>query len=185
MGEQYIGEIRIFPYNNIPGDWVACNGQLLNIQQYVALYSLLGTTFGGDGKTTFGVPDLRGRCVVGSEGSAQGVPSQVGGKAGSETVTLTLAQMPAHTHQLVGTSSNATSANPTNGFFAVPAAPSTLPPPVPAAPPIYGQPQANALVALNPTAVTSKGGGEAHENRQPFMALTYCMAVLGYYPQRN
>ncbi|WP_029010454.1 phage tail protein [Azospirillum halopraeferens] len=181
MSEVYVGEIRIFPYNKIPDGWVSCDGRLLPIQQNMALFALLNTTFGGDGKTNFGVPDLRGRAMLGMFGTNQGVSPQLGAKGGLEAVTLTTEQMPAHSHTLNGTSSNGTTANPTNAYFAPPVPPPNLTNP-PANPPMYGAPQ--SLTALNPSAIQPQGGGQAHENRQPFLAMQYCIATLGYFPQR-
>jgi len=184
VGEQYIGEIRLFPYNRIPSDWQPCNGQLLQIQQYQALFSLLSTTFGGDGKTTFALPDLRGRAVIGAGGGTMGVSNQVGAKGGTETITLTPAQMPQHNHALQATGASGTGGNPLNSYFSVPTPPTNLTNP-PASPNLYGSPQATGATALNSAAIQPTGSSQPHENRQPFMALVYCMAILGYYPQRN
>ncbi|MBP2312715.1 phage tail protein [Azospirillum soli] len=183
MAEAYIGEIRLFPYNNIPSGWHVCDGSLLTVQQNVALFSLLSTSFGGDGRTNFALPDLRGRTIIGAYGVNQNVATQVGGKGGTETVTLTQTQMPVHNHTLQGSSSNAGTANPTNGYFAVPTAPSTLTNP-PATPPIYS-PATTPQVALNSNIIQPAGGNQPHENRQPFIALQYCICVSGYYPQRS
>lgn len=183
MSEQYIGEIRLFPYNGVPQGWMKCEGQLLAIRQYQALYSLLYTTYGGDGSTNFALPDLRGRSIIGAGAAGGAVPANPGGKGGAEVITLTVAQMPVHTHQLMGTNDVGTTANMTNGYFATPKAPVNLvnPPPTP---PIYG-PVDGKLVPLNSNAITNVGGNGAHENRQPFLALRYCIATEGYYPMRG
>lgn len=182
MAEYYIGEIRLFPYNRIPDGWHACDGALLPIQQNMALYSLLGTTFGGDGKINFALPDLRGRTIIGAYGLNQNVPTQVGGKGGSEITTLTLAQIPPHTHTLQGSSTKSATTNPTSAYFAVPAAPATVQNP-PAIQPLYST-TAPTPVALNPNIIQSTGGNLPHENRQPYIALLYCVCIKGYYPQR-
>ncbi len=187
MSDYFIGEIRLFPYQNIPHGWVACNGQSLVIQQNTALYSLLGIQFGGNG-TNFNLPNLNGRAIAGMNGSALGMPPTVGNTAGAETVTLSVAQMPAHTHTVVAANQQAltanASANPANSYFAITSIPSQVPAPQPAPPALYG-PAASPMTTLSTSIVGNAGGSGGHENRQPFLALSYCIATNGIYPARN
>lgn len=177
MAEVCLGEIRQFPYTRIPTGWLPCDGRLLAVTSYQALFSLLYTTYGGDGRTTFGIPDLRGRAIVGAPAanSGQGV------KGGLEQVTLTTSEIPAHTHQLYATSSDGETIKPNDGYMAVPVPPPNLTDP-PGPPNIYGN--AQHLVSLHASSITIKGGSAPHENRQPFLAMYYCIATVGYYPQR-
>lgn len=186
MGDFYLGEIRLFPYNNIIDGWKQCDGQLLEITRYQALYSLLGTQFGGDGKKNFALPDLRGRTVMGLHSSDPFHRfNQIGLRNGTETVALSTSEMPKHTHQLYCTKDNATSPGPVAGSFASPTPPATLPNP-PASPPVYKIPKLpSELTPLNHAAITTTGAGAPHENRQPFLALVYAMAITGLYPTPN
>lgn len=172
MSEAYLGEIRLFAGDYAPDNWHLCDGSLLPISQYEALYSLLGTTYGGDGVQTFGLPDLRGRMIVGQGTSTAGIMYNRGQKAGAETVGLTQANLPAHTH-MVSTSSNAATSNsPNNAVWANAVNTS------------YTTSSANA--ALAPAAVsTATGGGLPHQNCQPSVALTYIIALLGTYPTQQ
>lgn len=184
MGDWYLGEIRLFPYTSqkAPDGWLLCNGQTLTIAQNQALYSLLGTHFGGNGSTTFMLPDLRGRAIAGQRYSDP-LFDPVGLKGGSDTVQLNLAQIPAHNHTLSGTSTTATTPAPTSGYFAEPVPPpaTTIPGEVYAPPPATGA----QMTSLYSGAVTIGGGGIPHENRQPFLVMTYCIANSGIYPPRN
>ncbi|MFV3131419.1 phage tail protein [Niveispirillum sp. KHB5.9] len=188
MSDFFIGEIRLFPFQTVPNGWTLCNGQALQIQQNAALYSLIGIQFGGDGKTTFNLPNLNGRAIAGLNGTALGMPAQVGNTAGAETVTLTVAQIPAHTHTVAAANQQAPTtnqaANPTNSFFAATSIPTQVPNPPTAPPAMYG-PAVAPMTALNTTIVGNAGGSGGHENRQPFLALSYCIATSGLYPARN
>jgi microcystin-dependent protein len=187
VSDYFIGEIRLFPYQNIPHGWVACNGQSLVIQQNAVLYSLLGTQFGGN-STNFNLPNLNGRAIAGMNGAALGMPPTVGNTAGAETVTLSVAQMPAHTHTVAAANQQALTtnqaANPTNGYFASTSIPTSVPAPQPAPPAIYG-PAATPMTTLSTAIVGNAGANGGHENRQPFLALLYCIATTGIYPARN
>lgn len=189
MSDYFLGEIRLFPFQTIPYGWVACNGQSLTIQQNPALYALLGTQFGGDGKTNFNLPNLNGRAMAGMYGTPLGMPNYVGNTAGAETVTLSVAQMPAHTHTVAAANQQALpinqAANPTNGYFAGTSIPSQVPAPQPAPPAIYAPTTAGSLTALSTSIVGNTGGSAGHENRQPFLALSYCIATSGVFPSRN
>ena len=190
MSDYFIGEIRLFPYQLIPHGWAACNGQSMLISQNAALYALLGSQFGGDGRTTFNLPNLNGRTPVGMNGAALGMPPYVGNTAGAEAVTLSIAQIPAHNHTVVATNQQAPAvnqaANPTNGYFAGVSVPTSVPAPQPAPPAMYTPSSATTpLTTLNTITVGNTGGSGGHENRQPFMALSYCIATSGVFPSRN
>ena len=162
MTEPFIGEIQLFPFGFAPRGWAQCNGQLLPINQYQALFALLGTTYGGNGQTTFALPDLRGR-----------VPAGVGGgfvqgeRAGEEVHTLTLNEMPSHAHQAFASSAPASSPNPSGAAWANMGADA------------YDA-SANAPMARN--AVAPAGGGQPHENRSPYLTLNFCIALVGIFP---
>lgn len=171
MATPFMSEIRIFSFTFAPKGWAQCNGQLMPINQNQALFSLLGTTYGGNGQTTFALPDLRSRVAlhVGS-GFTQG---QVGGE---EAHTLSINELPTHTHQLSGNNAlvgalNATAAAPTNNYWAN------------SGKGVYSAAQPNSTMA--PQAVSSVGGSQAHENRSPYLVLNYCIALQGVFPSRN
>lgn len=179
MGDNFIGEIRMFAYNRIPQGWVICNGATLNIPQYAALYSLLGVAFGGDGKTTFGIPDIRGRVPLATS-YVQPIIQQ-GAKAGSDTVLLTTANMPSHTHALLASPNPATSVSATNNtsVFAQCASTSTSRP----VEKTYGAAVTGSIVAMNAGTCTNTGGN-AHNNLQPSLGICFCIATSGIYPSR-
>lgn len=167
-----LGEIRIFAGTFAPRGWAFCQGQLLNIAQNQALFALLGTTYGGNGTTTFALPDLRGRVALGF-GQGTGLSSYVlGQQGGSENVTLSAAQMPAHNHALGVNNAAGTSTTPVN---MVPAASTARDSLYAAAP--------NAFMAGS--AISSAGANQSHENRQPFIAMNYIIALEGAFPSRN
>jgi microcystin-dependent protein len=173
MANPYLGEIRPVPFNFAPVGWALCNGQILPISQNTALFSLLGTTFGGDGSATFALPDLRGRVVV-HQGQGPGLSSyQMGQSGGVETVTLTANQIPTHGHSLTGSGSTATT--PTPGPSVVPAA-------VPSAELLYAT---GAATTLKPDSVGNAGGSQPHDNHQPFLTINYIVALAGIFPSRN
>ena len=188
MSDFFLGEIRLFPYQKVPAGWVPCNGQELQVQSNAALFALLGPNFGGDGRTTFKLPNLNGRTIVGDNGTALGMPPGLGNTAGLEMVPLTVAQMPVHNHTLKIAAQQASNtnaaANPTNSYFAGTSIPISVPNP-PAAPPALYSPPNNTLTALSPSVITLTGDGQPHENRQPFLALSYCIATQGIFPPRN
>lgn len=167
--DPFVGEISMFSYNWAPQGWALCNGAQLNITQNAALYSLLGTRFGGNGSTTFNLPDLRGRTPYGTTN-----PNSTGQSAGAESVTLTAGAMPLHAHTLYASSANATKgvAAGANDLLGTTSAQ-----------PIYA-PNTSTPVQLNPSTV-SIVGGQAHENMQPSLVVNFCIALLGMYPQRN
>jgi microcystin-dependent protein len=177
MSDYYIGQIEAFPYGYVPKGWAPCNGALLAIQSNQALFSLLGITYGGDGITTFALPDLRGRVAMGI-GAGPGLPpTTLGQKAGEETHTLTAAETPSHPHAF-----NARVNNTTGG--------ASLPGPQVelgssrsasggAQLPVYAGPMP-AVTMTN----TASAGGQAHENRMPYVPINYCIALVGVFPSR-
>ena len=174
MSTPYIGQIIAVGFNFAPIDWALCNGQTLDINQYTALYQLIGTTYGGNGVTTFNLPDLRGRAAL-SWGQAPGLSNYtIGQAAGTENVTLTLPQMPQHTHLVNGSSANATSANPGSTLVLGSASANMK---------IYAAP--GTATALGAGSIGSSGGGLPHENRQPFLAINYIIALFGVYPPQS
>lgn len=181
MSDFFVGEIRTFPYGKIPSGWLACNGALMQIQQYAALYSLLGTAYGGDGKTTFALPDLRGRTSVGRGVSKQGTSYQAGKAGGTESVTLTQTQIPAHTHNVMGIAAPGKVAAIVDNYISSWGAS----PKVTTSQNLYAQPaSAASMVPLNPGSVVADGGGGGHDNMQPFLVLNVCIAYQGIYPSR-
>lgn len=168
MGTPYLSEIRIMSFNFAPKGWAMCNGQLLPINQNQALFSLLGTTYGGNGQTTFALPDLRGRAPV-----HFGSGITLGERAGEEAHTLTMAEMPGHTHfQQANTQPNpADNAVPGANLFG------TL------TTPIYNG--GSNFTTLLPATVTSVGGSQPHANMQPYLVLNMCIALQGAFPSQN
>ena len=167
MAEPFLSEIRIMSFGYNPREWLPCDGRLMAINQNQALFSLLGTTYGGDGVTNFALPDLRGRVPL-----HRGSGHDLGVQAGAQAHTLSLAEMPTHTHVLQASPTAASQAVPTGNVLAG-SAPK----------PIYGPP-AN-LTPLHPTTVPNVGGSQAHLNMQPFLALNFCIAVIGIFPSPN
>lgn len=170
MGTPFIGEIRLMSFGFAPRNWAQCNGQLLPINQNQALFSLLGTTYGGNGITTFALPDLRGRVPVHA-----GNTISLGQRGGAETVALTAAQLPAHRHALQSTTDFANASVP-GGALPAAKARGGIDVYVPAGSP---------LVPLNPAAVANTGGSQPHENRQPFETLNFCIALQGIFPSSS
>jgi microcystin-dependent protein len=167
--EPYLGEIMLISCSFAPKGWALCNGQLLPISQYQALFSLLGTTYGGNGATNFALPDLRGRVPI-HAGTGPGLSTHaLGEKSGEENHTLSVGEMPAHAHVLRGSSAAGISASPSGMFPARSAAQI----------PRYG---ATPDAALAATAISSVGGNQAHSNLQPSLALNYVIALQGVYP---
>lgn len=170
MSEPFLAEIRIVGFNFAPRGWAFCDGQILPINQNQSLYSLLGTTYGGDGRTSFALPDLRSRTPIHrSDGF------QLGQKGGAETVTLTAAQIAAHTHTAKASSTAADTGNPAAHVLAAADAGQTL----------YRDPEAANTTALRSGTVTNAGGGQAHNNMQPYITLSFCIALQGLFPSRN
>jgi microcystin-dependent protein len=165
MSEPFLSEIKIVSFNFPPKAWALCNGQFLPINQNQALFSLLGTTYGGNGQTTFALPNLQG-CVPIHEGAGH----TLGEKAGSSSVTLNQSQMPAHMHIMNGSTTAAELNNPTGAYLGLVNNAYT--------------PPAN-LVALDPSSVTNVGGSQPHNNMMPYLVLNFIIALQGIFPSQN
>lgn len=175
MSENFIAEVRAYPYQFAPQNWADCGGQILPISQNTALYSLIGTFYGGDGRATFGLPWLSGRAPIGS-GSGPGLTTQqVGEFTGVEGVTLLESQMPAHTHSSTFENEKSDVPTPNGNYIGSLGTPSNQF--------AYGPPA--ALQPMHPGSLATTGSNQSHENRQPFLALRFCIALEGIYPSRN
>jgi microcystin-dependent protein len=173
MSEPYLGEIRMFGGNFAPIGWALCQGQLLPISENDALFTLIGTTYGGDGQSTFGLPDLQGRAPI-HAGQGAGLSNYTPGeKGGAETVTLTVQQIPVHSHQLAASTGAGTTANP--GANVLAAGPSGA---------LYvdGVTPTDALAG---SALTPVGGSQPHENLMPYVAITYIICLNGLFPSQS
>ena len=181
MSDPFLGQIIMFGGNFAPRGWAMCNGQQLPISSNTALFSLLGTTFGGNGQTTFGLPDLRGRVPV-HPGAGPGLSAYTAGQSGgAESVTLVAGQMPPHNH-LIGVNNQAGTVNdPTN---AIPALINTGSPRSPATTTL-GYTASAQTGTMAATAVSSAGGGQAHANIQPYLCVNFIIALDGIFPSRN
>jgi microcystin-dependent protein len=169
MAQPYIGEIRMFAGNFAPAGWMFCEGQTLPISENDALFTLIGTTYGGDGQETFNLPDLRGRIPI-HQGTNQDVSFTLAEMAGVESVTLTTQQLPIHSHPIVATSSLATTRNPAD---AVPAQSSSVTMFI----------NADASDPLSPQMLTPVGGSQPHSNMQPYLCVSFIISLFGLYPQ--
>lgn len=169
MAEPFVGEIRIVGFNFAPVGWALCNGQLLHISQNTALFSLLGTTYGGDGVSTFALPNLQGRVPM-HQGTGMSLSARVVGESGGEeSIKLTTAQIPKHRHPLRATANAETSGVPAGHVLGGGGA--------------YANPPPNSR--LDNTAVGFVGGSESHDNLQPFLVLNFIIALQGVFPARN
>jgi microcystin-dependent protein len=167
MADAYLGEIRMFAGSYAPFGWALCDGQLISIATYSALYSLLGTTYGGDGITTFGLPDLRGRAPMHRSGSFP-----IGSKQGQETVTLTVDQMPQHSHAPQAYTQSGDATDPTNAVWAAPAA--------------SRYSSAAPTLAMHSTAIGTAGTTQAHNNMMPFLTTSFIICLEGgVYPTQS
>jgi microcystin-dependent protein len=166
MAEPFLAEIRLMSFNFAPKGWAMCNGQLLPINQNQALFSLLGTTFGGDGRVNFALPDLRSRAPI-----HVGSGHTLGERGGEQAHTLTAAELPTHTHAAnVSSAASGGNSQPAGRFLG-------------GAADAYGS--VGPLTTLQPATVTSVGGSQAHLNMQPFLTLTFCIALQGIFPSAN
>lgn len=172
MAEPFIGEIRQFAGNYEPQGWVFCDGRLLPISEYEILFSLIGTTYGGDGQTTFAVPDFRGRAVV-SQGQnlETGTTYVIGQKAGTEEVTLTEQQLPSHTHGVQAVSAGAVIADPTDAVWTKGTVSQ------------YATNDPNQT--MNSANISRVGNSQPHENMMPYITVNYIIALNGIYPTRG
>jgi microcystin-dependent protein len=169
MAQPYVGEIRIFAGNFAPAGWMFCEGQLLPISENETLFQLIGTTYGGDGQSTFALPDLRGR-----------LPLHFGGgftlaeTGGAEEITLTVQQIPAHSHAFLATNNPATGLDPANQSLGITQSASIT---------AYGTDA--PLVALNPASISSTGGSQPHSNFQPYLCVDFIISLFGIFPSPN
>jgi microcystin-dependent protein len=164
MSTPYVGEIRLVAFNFAPENWALCNGATLSISQNEVLFALLGTTFGGDGVNTFRVPDLQGRIAL-----HQGSTFVMGQSGGAESVTLTTAQLPSHTHTIGAQVAAGTAQSPAGGVFAASSAPQ------------YG----TGAGSVSGQALQSAGSGQPHENRMPYLTCNYIISLFGIFPSRS
>jgi microcystin-dependent protein len=177
MSDPFIAEVKIFAGNFAPRGWAFCDGQLLSIAQNTALFSLVGTTYGGDGRTTMGLPNLQGRAPM-HPGNGPGLtPRRLGETGGVQTVTLTAAQMPSHTHTAQVTTQPGSDDDPQNdAVLGAGSTPATL---------LYGASTSTLDGEMAGAALANYGGGQAHNNLQPVLALNYIIALVGLYPSRS
>ncbi|HKV40302.1 MAG TPA: tail fiber protein [Blastocatellia bacterium] len=167
MAQPYVGEIRMFAGNFAPAGWMFCEGQLLPISEYETLFNLIGTTYGGDGQSTFALPDLRGR-----------IPMHFGNgftlaeTGGVETVTLTVSQIPAHTHPFLGTTTDAAQPNPSGNVVAASIVAT-----------IYEA--ANPSAAMSPRTCSATGGSQPHDNFQPYLCVDFIISLFGIFPSQT
>lgn len=153
----------MFSFNFAPNGWALCNGQLLPINQNQALFSLLGTTYGGNGQTTFALPNLRGRTPIHFGGG-----HNLGEAAGTESQTLTISELPTHTHNVLANTNPANAGLPTGNYFSA-----------------SGAYSANPNAAMLPSTVTSTGGSQPHPNMSPYLVISFCIALQGIFPSQN
>ncbi len=174
MAQPYVGEIRIFAGNFAPAGWMFCEGQLLAIAENETLFQLIGTTYGGDGQSTFALPDLRGRLPI-HQGTGPGLSTRtIGESSGVETVTLTVGQLPVHTHPVLLSSAAGTQANPQNQILG--ASPNVR---------VYRPTAVPPAVALAPTSVTLTGGSQPHDNLMPFLCVSFIISLFGIFPSQT
>jgi microcystin-dependent protein len=167
MTDNFVGEIRMFAGNYAPENWAFCNGALLPISGYQVLFTLIGTTYGGDGQSTFALPDLTGRLPI-HQGTSGGTTFTLGEKAGAETVTLTTAQIPGHSHLPVASTAPVTASTSNTVFSAWQDSPYS---------------SAQPTVPLHPAVLSPRGGSQPHDNLSPYLAVNYIIALTGIFPQ--
>jgi microcystin-dependent protein len=165
MSEPFLSEIKLVSFNFPPKGWAFCNGQFLPINQNQALFALLGTTYGGNGQTTFALPNLRGRVPIHFGGA-----HSLGEAAGSTSVTVNIQQLPTHSHTVMVNTAPATTANPANDFLGN-------------ANNMYAAPQ--NLTTMNPGTITPVGGSQPHNNMMPYLVLNFIIALQGIFPSQN
>ena len=175
MADPFVAEIRIFPFNFAPRGWAWCDGQLLPLSQNTALFSLLGTTYGGNGKSNFALPDLQGRSPM-HPGQGPGLSlHDLGETGGSETVTLLESEIPAHSHQLRATTEDGTQGTFTPGITLASSPGGAL----------YQNVTNTNLTTMSPNALTPAGGDQPHNNLQPYLTFYFCIALQGVFPPRT
>ncbi len=173
MSEPFVAEIKMFSFDFPPRGWAQCNGQLLPINQNQALFSLIGTTYGGNGQTTFALPNLQGRTPI-HWGSGPGLPTvSLGEVSGTETVTLLSSQIPQHNHPISASSANPSATSPNGSFLSTFATDN-----------VY-TPGASANGVMSPSTVAGAGGNQPHNNLQPYLVVNFSIALVGIFPSRN
>jgi len=183
MADQFVAEIRIFPFNFAPTGWALCNGQLLPIAQNTALFSLIGTFYGGDGRSNFALPNLQASVPI-AQGQGPGLTSRVVGESGGESaVALLQSQLPAHSHTLQATTTTGTTATAAGSQLALAAAGGGKGSASSVAN-FYSGNTANAT-AMSPNAIGASGGGQPHNNMMPYLGLNFCIALQGIFPPRS
>lgn len=178
MADPYIGQIQTFAFNFAPRNWALCDGQLLSISQYTALFSLIGTTYGGDGRTTFALPDLRGRASI-HQGTGPGLSNRpLGTHGGSETNVLNANQMPSHSHTATThcQSGSANSNTPVGTVWAAEAGGTSA---------TYSNAGANQQMSSTAVTLSNSGGSSPVNNLQPYLTVSFCICLLGLYPPRS
>jgi microcystin-dependent protein len=174
MSNPFVGQLKMFAGNFEPTGWMFCAGQLLPISENDVLFQLIGTTYGGDGQSTFALPDLRGSAPIHQGTSSQGTTFTIGQKGGTENITLTTNQIPAHNHTLEASNNKGTSPDPTGNSPAVDA--SSIPNYVD---------NTNNLVNINSTALANSGGSQPHDNMQPYLAISFIISLFGIFPTQS
>ena len=169
MAQPFVGEIRMFAGNFPPNGWMFCEGATIPIAENDVLFTLIGTTYGGDGQETFQLPDLQGRIPL-HQGTAPEGTYQMGEKAGTESVTLTVQQIPAHTHRLTASGEAGSTSNAANALVAT-------------GPTVYRP--APAVAPMAPASITAQGGSQPHDNMQPFLCINYIISLFGLFPSPN
>ena len=171
MAQPYVGEIRMFAGSFAPSGWMLCSGQLLPISENEVLFQLIGTTYGGDGESTFQLPNLQSRVPIHQGTGPDGTTYQIGEMAGTEQETLQVAQIPNHTHPWLASSGNANNVEPVGGVPAV----------------AQGDFYTAAItpIAMNAQSITPAGGSQPHDNEQPFLCINYIISLFGLFPRQN
>lgn len=176
MSQPFVGEIRMFGFGRIPNGWLACNGSLQPINEYDVLFTLIGTTYGGDGQNTFAVPDLRGRLPI-HQGQGPGLSNYVIGQmSGTESVTLTMPQMPAHSHTVLATTGAANTGNVGNTVIPGAVSGETM---------YATDTTGGAPFTVAPVSVSPAGGSQPHDNTMPTLTVQYCIAWTGIFPSQQ
>jgi microcystin-dependent protein len=172
MSEPFVGEIRMFGFQFAPRNWAICQGQLMAIAQNDALFALIGTTYGGDGQATFGLPDFRGRIPI-HQGTGPGLSNYpIGQNSGSENVTVTVQQIPSHSHNMYASTSGVRTTSPANDYLGSGEAD------------IYNRNTTASQTSLN-SAIGNAGGSQPHNNIQPALCVNFCISLFGVFPTRN
>ena len=171
MAQPYVGEIRMFAGTFAPAGWLFCDGQQLPISENETLFQLIGTTYGGDGESTFNLPNLQSRVPLHMGNGPDGVTYPLAQTSGVESVTLTTQQIPIHTHALLGTLDTATTSSPQGAVFASSTGATVFP---------YGTDE--PTISLSPSIITPAGGSQPHENCQPFLCINYIISLFGIFP---